>query len=108
MSGGADLERLLADLRTDLRRGRYERLREVLPILETRLAGSLPDDAAAMARLRTEARHTADAAQAALRGLRAGQQRITELMRIEAGFLSYDAGGTPASSSPPVLLSRQL
>ncbi len=104
----ADLQRLLADLRAELRRGRYARLPEVLPVLEARVSELMPGDAAVNESLKAEARRTSRAARAALQGIRAGQRRVAELMRIEAGFLSYDAGGTAETAAPPPSLSRQL
>ncbi len=103
-----ELQRLLADLRADLRRGRYARLPEVLPVLEARLAELLPGDAERIESLKAEAHRTSRAARAALQGIRAGQRRVAELMRIEAGFLSYDAGGTAETAPQPHTLSRQF
>ena len=108
MSEIVDLHGLLADLRADLRRGRYERLREVVPVLEATLSGPLQMDAAAAERLKAEARRASRAARAALRGVRAGQRRVAELMRIDAGFLSYDAAGAPETAPPAPVLSRQF
>lgn len=108
MSDLIALQELLAELRADLRRGHYARLSEALPVLQARLSVSLPMDAPGIEQIKAEARRTSQTARAALRGMRAGQRRVAELMRIDAGFLSYDADGSPETARRPPSLSRQL
>lgn len=103
-----DLSTALTELRLAVMAGRYDRVAELVTILEEAEATAPVRNSAELQAIRTEADRTGACLQAALSGFRTARRRIAEIADAARGLTTYDRDGTKATLTAGLPDSRRV
>lgn len=107
MQGDA-IEHLLDQMHAAILVADFGALAQLTPPLEAALAGLRQPNQALLQRISRKAARNASCLQAAGRGVRAAQRRLTEVRQNAAGLVTYDGAGKRAEHGGPGQLARRF
>jgi hypothetical protein len=102
------IEHLLDQLYAAILVADFPKLVELTPLLEASFAGLERPNVALLQRISRKAERNAACLQAAGRGVRAAQRRLTELRQNASGLMTYTGGGKRAEYAAPGPVTRRL